>query len=70
MIEAGLITTVNTDDPSISRISLSSEFQMVNDDLEISLNDLKKLTMNAVRAAFISETEKEKLVKQFQKGLE
>jgi adenosine deaminase len=70
MIDAGLITTVNTDDPSISRISLSSEYQMINEHLNISLPKLKKLTMNAVNAAFISEVEKEKLVTQFQKGLE
>ena len=70
MIEAGLTTTINTDDPSISRISLSSEFQMINNQLGIPLSQLKILTMNAVNAAFVSEIEKEKLVIQFKKGLE
>lgn len=68
MIEAGLITTINTDDPSISRISLSSEFQMVDEELNIPLKTLKKLTRNAINAAFLDE--KEKLVKEFEKGLE
>lgn len=70
MIKSGLLTTVNTDDPSISRISLSSEYQMVNANLDISLPTLKELTLNAINAAFVSDTEKEKLVTQFKKGLE
>ena len=70
MIDAGLLTTINTDDPSISRITLSNEFQMVNDKLRVPLATLKELTMNAVNAAFLSDAEKEKLVTQFKKGLE
>ena len=70
MIEAGLLTTINTDDPSISRISLSSEYQMINEQLGLPLSKLKELTMNAVKAAFVSENEKEKLVTLFKKGLE
>ncbi len=70
MCEAGLITTINTDDPSISRISLSGEYQMINHQLGFPLAELKATTMNAVNAAFVSETEKEKLVALFKKGLE
>ena len=70
MIEAGLITTINTDDPSISRISLSSEFQMANEKLGLSMLTLKNQTLNAVNAAFVSDEEREGLVKEFQKGLE
>jgi len=70
MIDAGLNTTVNTDDPSISRISLTSEFQMLHDQLGISLDMLKKQTMNAVNAAFVSDEERKDLVYQFKKGLE
>ena len=70
MIEAGLITTINTDDPSISRISLSGEFQMANEQLGLSMKTLKEQTLNAVNAAFISEEERAGLVKEFKKGLE
>ena len=70
MIKNDLVTTINTDDPSISRISLSSELQIVNDQLGLSLQKLKELTMNAVNAAFVSEAEREILAKDFQKGLE
>ncbi len=70
MIEAGLITTINTDDPSISRISLSGEFQLANEQLGLSMNTLKEQTLNAINAAFVSEEEREGLVKEFKKGLE
>ncbi len=70
MIESGLITTINTDDPSISRISLTSEFQMASEKLGLSMLALKKQTLNAVNAAFVSEEERERLVKEFKKGLE
>ncbi len=70
MIEAGLKTTINTDDPSISRISLSSEFQMAHEKLGLSMKNLKEQTMNAVESAFLSDEERERLVKEFKKGLE
>ncbi len=70
MMEAGLLTTVNTDDPSISRITLSSEVQMINTTLGIDIPQLKELTMNAVNAAFVSGEQKERLVGFFQRGLE
>ena len=70
MVEAGLTTTINTDDPSISRISLSSEFQMIHDQLGFSISKLKEQTMNAAQAAFLSDEERKRLVKEFKKGLE
>jgi len=70
MVDAGLVTTINTDDPSISRITLSGEMLLVNAEYNFDIPKLKELTMNAVNAAFVSEAEKEKLVTQFKKGLE
>ncbi len=70
MIDAGLKTTINTDDPSISRISLSTEVQMVENQFNLGIPQLKELTMNAVNAAFVSAEQKERLVALFQKGLE
>ena len=70
MVDAGLVTTINTDDPSISRITLSGEMQLINDEFGFGIPRLKELTMNAVNAAFASKVEKEKLVTQFKKGLE
>ncbi len=70
MIDAGLTTTINTDDPSISRISLSGEYQMIHDQLDFPIDLLKELTVNAVNATFLPEAEREKLMKKFKKDLE
>ena len=35
MMEAGLNVTINTDDPSVSRITLSHEYQHVCEDLHM-----------------------------------
>jgi len=70
MIEAGLTTTINTDDPSISRISLSDEFQTASERLGLTMPVLKEQVLNAANAAFLPKDERDDLVKTFQKGLE
>lgn len=69
MLQAGLNATLNTDDPSISRIALSNEFQLAHDDLGISMGMLKERTLAAVNAAFLPEGEREKLVRKMEEGL-
>lgn len=69
MLEAGLNVTINTDDPSISRITLSHEYYAVCEDLKMPQNTLKQRIVVAAKASFIGETEKEKLVKKLEKDL-
>ena len=69
MLDAGLNVTINTDDPSISRITLSHEYYAACEDLKMPQNSLKQRIVAAARASFIGETEKEKLVKQLEKDL-
>ena len=65
MIEAGLLTTVNTDDPGISQIDLSHEYLVCSQHLGIPLDSLKSLILNAARASFLPDAEKQALVKRF-----
>lgn len=53
MIEAGLNVTINTDDPSISRISLSSEYQTIHEQFGMPLKVLEERIQAAVAGAFI-----------------
>lgn len=69
MIEAGLNITINTDDPSVSRITLSHEYQLVNEKLNIPLEVLSLRTVDAARAAFIPDAEREKLVASLEEEL-
>jgi len=69
MLDAGLNVTINTDDPSISRITLSHEYYTACEDLKMPQNILKQRIVAAAKASFIGETEKEQLVKQLEKDL-
>lgn len=61
MMEAGLSVTVNTDDPSVSRITLSHEYQRACEDLKMPLDALKQSILNAAQASFLKDEEKNAL---------
>ena len=69
MMEAGLNVTVNTDDPSISRITLSHEYQHVCEDLKVPFETLKQSVINAAQASFLNVAEKTKLVASLKKEM-
>ena len=69
MLEAGLNATINTDDPSISRITLSHEYHAACEDLGLSQEVLKQRILAAAGAAFLPDKEREKLVKDLKKDL-
>jgi len=62
MIAAGLNVTINTDDPSVSRITLSHEYQHVCENLDMSMSELKQCVLRAAQASFLSDDEKTKLI--------
>lgn len=70
MLEQGLNVTIHTDDPSVSRINLSHEYQLVCEDLGLSLDTLKKRILAAGQAAFLAEPERQILVARLKKELE
>ena len=61
MIQSGLNVTINTDDPSISKINLSSEYQTVHKDLGISMDLIGTRVKAAAQAAFLPAELREKL---------
>lgn len=69
MLEAGLKVTVNTDDPSVSRITLAHEYQRVCEDLHVPLDVLKSSVLTAARSSFLPEVEKNELVSSLKKEL-
>jgi len=64
MLESGLKVTLGTDDPSISQITLSNEYQRACEDLHMSLKMLKLCILTAAKASFTTEKEKAALVAQ------
>ena len=70
MFEAGLKATVNTDDPSVSRITLSHEYQHVCEELLVPMVVLKNSVIDAARAAFLPDDAKQELVTSLKKEME
>ena len=66
MLDAGLRVTLNTDDPSISGISLSDEYIVAHEEVGIDRDELSRCLLNSARAAFLPQGEKEKLLERLQ----
>ena len=69
MLDAGVNVTINTDDPSISRITLSHEYYTACEDLHMPQNTLRQRILAAAQAGFLAQDEKEKLVNQLHTDL-
>jgi adenosine deaminase len=69
MVEKGLNVTLDTDDPSISQITLSDEYRQACNGLGMSLSTLKQSIVASAHAAFLPEKERETLVAQIKKEL-
>lgn len=65
MFQSGLRTTVNTDDPAVSNITLADELQIVAASLGFTTDDLKKMTLIAAESSFLPENEKQSLMSGF-----
>jgi len=59
----GAIVTLNTDDPSLCQITLTSEFMLAMNIFQLGLADIKKIVINGVSASFLSHQEKEQIAK-------
>ncbi len=62
-------TTINTDDPALSNITLTDELALVHLGLGLSLATLKTNVLNAARAAFLPEDERRGLEADFRAAL-
>jgi adenosine deaminase len=69
MFEQGLKVTINTDDPSVSRITLSKEYHVACEELGLPLDTLKRSILTAAEGAFLPEAEQSKLAASLKKTL-
>jgi len=69
MLDAGLNVTLNTDDPSVSRITLSHEYRLAVGELGVPMETVKKSILAAAEASFLPEKERAELVKSVRKEL-
>jgi len=66
LYQAGVRTTINTDDPLISNISLTTELLDVMFEMKFTLDDIKRNTLHAAAGAFLPDDERAALVKKFE----
>ena len=69
MFENGMNVTINTDDPSISRITLSHEYYNACDALQMPQYTLKERIVAAAQAGFLPDEEKDQLVSKLKQEL-
>jgi len=69
MLALGLPVTLNTDDPAISDITLSSEYSAVAGQLGFSLAEIKQFILNAARGALLPPAARAELVSEFTQSL-
>lgn len=64
MLEEGLNVTINTDDPSISRITLGHEYKTVTETLGVPIWLLRERVLAAVRFSFLSPKKRQRLAQE------
>jgi adenosine deaminase len=69
LTEQGLWTTINTDDPLISNITLTDELVRSIHYMGFTFDEIKQATLRAVQASFLPDGEKEALLTQFRDWL-
>lgn len=62
LYDLGVLVTINTDNRTVSNITLTEEYQKLNKTFGFNVSDFKRMNINAIKAAFLSEIEKEKYI--------
>jgi adenosine deaminase len=70
MMNLRLKTTLNTDDPSISDITLTDEYETAIEDVGLTLQEVQTCILTAVGSAFQPPAEQARLVSQFRTEFE
>lgn len=63
MLEAGMLATINSDDPGISNITLPYEYDVAAPKAGLSAEQIKQAQKNALEIAFLSEDDKKALLR-------
>ena len=69
MREAGLLATLNTDDPALTDLDLGTEYRTVAAALDMSLADMAAVALDGIEATFLDETDRRALRAEFEHEL-
>jgi len=68
--DGGLVITVNSDDPVMFNTTLTDEYLALAGDLEFSHDEIKQVVLNGLRASFLPEEDKRRMLAEFETELE
>jgi adenosine deaminase len=63
--DAGLMLTVNSDDPPMFGTDLNGEYRVLVKHFDFTQSELEQISLNAIHASFLSQGEKQKLEQEF-----
>jgi adenosine deaminase len=64
--DAGLLLTIGSDDPAMFNTDLNNEYQVLVKYFDFNQSDLKRISLNAIQASFLSHAKKRKMVQEFE----
>jgi adenosine deaminase len=69
MREAGLLATLNTDDPAMTDLDLGKEYRSVAEALDLSFDDLAAVALDGVDAAWLDDGDRRALRAEFERDI-
>lgn len=67
-LDHGVLVCLNTDDPAVSNITIKHEYELAHSTLGLSASELEIIQLNGVKAAFLTDTEKQALIETVANG--
>ncbi len=69
LINAGVNVTINTDDPGVSNITLSDEYNLLIEKFNLDFKTIKKIMFNGINSSFTTNERKTKLKENLEQKL-
>ena len=66
----GIMTTINTDNRTVSNTNLSKEYELLLNNFPLTINDLIKMNEYAIKSSFLNNEDKNNLLDKYKKLLE
>jgi len=70
MREAGLLATLNTDDPAMTDLDLGKEYRSVAEALDLSFDDMAAVALDGVEATWLEDDDKRRLRREFERDID
>ena len=70
MREAGLLATLNTDDPAMTDLDLGKEYRSVAEALDLSFDDMATVALDGIEATWLEDDDTRRLRREFERDID